>query len=101
MKSFDYVRKMVSIKQPLTAMVALDVRMGPFESDDIDVIADTTAIFLMLDSPLLTIQAIIPYSRADGSIAFSRGQITEVLGNSADSPCLLLKLFSAAPVGIS
>ncbi len=37
-------------------MITLDVHMGPFEFDERDVLADTTAIFLMLDSPLLTIQ---------------------------------------------
>jgi hypothetical protein len=101
MKSFDYVRRLVSIKRPQTAMVALDVRMGRFESEDMDTIADTTAIFLILDSPLLTIQAIVPYSRAEGSITYSREQFTEMPGNSSNSPCFLLKLFPAAPVGIS
>jgi hypothetical protein len=100
-KSFDYVRRTVNIKQPQTAMVALDVRMGRFESEDLDPIADTKAIFLMLDSPLLTIQAIVPYSRAGDSINFLREQFTEMPGDSTDFPCLLLKLFSAAPTSVS
>jgi hypothetical protein len=52
-RSFDYLRTLVRIKNPQAAMITLAVRMGPFESDERDVLADTTAIFLMLDSPLL------------------------------------------------
>jgi hypothetical protein len=101
MKSFDYVRQMVSVKQPQAAMVALDVRMGRFESEDLDPIANTTAIFLMLDSPLLTIQAIVPYERSGGVITFGKEQLTEMSGDSNDSPCLLLKLFSSVPLGVN
>ena len=54
------MRTLVRIKNPQAAMITLDVRMGPFESDERDVLADTTAIFLMLDSPLLTIQVLLP-----------------------------------------
>ena len=63
-RSFDYLRTLVRIKNPQAAMITLDVRMGPFESDERDVLADTTAIFLMLDSPLLTIQVLLPYTRS-------------------------------------
>ncbi len=52
-RSFDYLRTLVRIKKPQTAMITLDVRMGPFEPDERDVLADTTSVFLMLDSPLL------------------------------------------------
>lgn len=101
MKSFDYVRRMVNVKQPQTAMVALDVRMGRFESEEVDAMADTTAIFLMLDSPLLTIQVIVPYLRSGRAISLLREQFTEMPGENEDSPCLLFKLFSDAPLGVS
>src|SRR5260370_28081928 len=65
-RSFDYLRTIVGIKKPQAAMIALDVRMGPFESDERDILADTTAVFLMLDSPLLTIQVLLPYTRCGG-----------------------------------
>src|SRR5277367_5769919 len=44
-RSFDYLRTLVRIKNPQAAMIALEVRMGPFESDERDVLADTTAVF--------------------------------------------------------
>src|SRR6516165_5462467 len=50
-RSFDYLRTLVGIKTPQAAMLALDVRMGLFENDERDVVAEKTAIFLMLDSP--------------------------------------------------
>lgn len=96
LRGFYYVRKIVGIKQPQSAMIALDVRMGPVLSEEIDVLADTTAIFVMLDSLLLTIQVILPYSRSGGRIIFSREQFTELSGCERESPCLLLKLFPAA-----
>src|SRR5258708_22990062 len=65
-RSLDYLRTLVRIKNPQAAMITLDVRMGPFESGERDVLADTTAIFLMLDSPLLTIQVLLPYTRCGG-----------------------------------
>src|ERR1700694_761065 len=65
-RSFGYLRTLVRIKNPQAAMITLDVQMGPFESDERDVLADTTAIFLMLDSPLLTIQVLLPYTRCGG-----------------------------------
>src|ERR1700675_4462493 len=65
-RSFDYLRTLVRIKNPQAAMITLYVQMGPFESDERDVLADTTAVFLMLDSPLLTIQVLLPYTRCGG-----------------------------------
>ena len=62
-RSFDYLRTLVGIKMPQAAMIALDVRMGLFENDDREVVTEKTAVFLMLDSPLLTIHAILPYAR--------------------------------------
>jgi hypothetical protein len=96
MKSFDYVRSIVAIKQPQSAMIALAVRMAPV-SEGRGALAETTAIFVMLDSPLLTIQVILPYSRSSRGIVFSREQFTEMTGAERDSPCLLLKLFPNAP----
>src|SRR5208337_707410 len=43
-RSFDYLRTLVRIKAPQAALITLDVRMGPFESDARDVLPDTTAI---------------------------------------------------------
>jgi hypothetical protein len=100
MKSFDYVRRMVAIKQPQSAMIALDVRMAP-ASEESSGLADTTAIFVMLDSPLLTIQVILPYSRSGRGIVFSKEQFTEMAGAERDSPCLLLKLFPNVPALVS
>src|SRR6185437_7982192 len=59
-RSFDYLRTMVGIKKPQAAMITLDVRMGPFESDQRDVLADSTAIFLMLDSPFYRFRFFCP-----------------------------------------
>lgn len=96
MHGFDYVRRIVGIKRPQSAMIALDVRMGAALSEEIEVLADMKAIFLMLDSPLLTIQVILPYSRLGGGITFSREQFTEMSGGERESPCLLFKLFPTA-----
>src|ERR1700683_61558 len=68
-RSFDYLRSLVRIKNPQAAMITLAVRMGPFESDERDVLPDTTAVFLMLDSPLLTIQVLLPYTCCGGRSA--------------------------------
>jgi hypothetical protein len=100
MKSFDYVRRMVAIKQPQSAMIALDVRMAPV-SEESGALPETTAIFVMLDSPLLTIQVILPYSRSGRGIVFSKEQFTEMTGAERDSPCLLLKLFPNVPAIVS
>jgi len=59
-RTFDYLRTMVGIKKPQAAMITLDVRMGPFESDQRDVLADSTAIFLMLDSPFYRFRFFCP-----------------------------------------
>ena len=99
-RSFDYLRTLVGIKAPQAAMMALDVRMGPFESDEREIVPEKTAIFLMLDSPLLTIQVILPYKRSGGRIAVSRVQYTEMPGAEETTPCQIFKLFSDAPVRV-
>ena len=99
-RSFDYLRTLVGIKAPQAAMMALDVRMGPFESDEREIVPEKTAIFLMLDSPLLMIQVILPYTRAGGRIAVSRVQYTEMPGAKETTPCQIFKLFSDAPVRV-
>ena len=99
-RSFDYLRTMVGLKTPQAAMITLDVRMGPFENDEREVVAEKTAIFLMLDSPLLTIQVIVPYTRSGGRIAVSRVQYTEMPGAEETTPCQIFKLFSDAPVRV-
>ena len=99
-RSFDYLRTMVGLRTPQAAMITLDVRMGPFESDERDVLADTTAIFLMLDSPLLTIQVLLPYTRCGGSIAVSNVHYTEMPGDDGGTPCPLFKIFSDVPVAV-
>jgi hypothetical protein len=96
-RSFDCLRTLVGIKAPQAAMMTLDVRMGPFESDEREVVPEKTAIFLMLDSPLLTIQVILPYTRSGGRIAVSRVQYTEMPGAEETTPCQIFKLFSDAP----
>jgi hypothetical protein len=96
-RSFDYLRTMVGIKKPQAAMITLDVRMGPFESDRRDVLADSTAIFLMLDSPLLTIQVLLPYTRCGGRTAVSNVHYTEMPGDDGDMPCQLFKVFPDVP----
>ncbi len=93
-RSFDYLRALVRINNPQAAMIALDVRMGQFEADERDVLADTTAIFLMLDSPLLTIQVILPYTRSGGRITVSNVHYTEMPGDEVEAPCQLFKVFS-------
>jgi hypothetical protein len=72
--------------------------MGLFESEDREVVADTTAIFVMIDSPLLTIQAIAPYIRSNGRITVSNVQFSEMPGDDNAAPCPLLRIFSDAPV---
>ena len=99
-RSFDYLRTMVGLRTPQAAMITLDVRMGPFENDERDVVAEKTAIFLMLDSPLLTIQVILPYTRSGGIVALSGVQYTEMAGAEGTTPCQIFKLFSDAPVGV-
>ena len=81
-------------------MITLNVRMGPFESDERDVLADTTAIFLMLDSPLLTIQVLLPYTRCGGRTAVSNVHYTEMPGDDGGAPCQLFKVFSDVPVAV-
>jgi hypothetical protein len=81
-------------------MITLDVRMGLFEADERDVVADTTAIFLMLDSPLLTIQVLLPYRRSAGRTAVSNVHYTEMPGDEGDAPCQLFKVFSHVPAAV-
>ena len=81
-------------------MMTLDVLMGPFENDEREVVPEKTAIFLMLDSPLLTIQVILPYTRSGGRIAVSRVQYTEMPGAEETTPCQIFKLFSDAPARV-
>ena len=100
MRGFDYLRNVVRLKHPQAAMIALDVRMGRFESEEVDVAPDTTAIFFMLDSPLLTIQVIVPYARSHNGITLSREQFTESTSDKGDIPCPLFRLFSNAPVPV-
>ena len=92
-RSYDYLRTMVGLRTPQAAMITLDVRMGTFESDERDVLADTTAVFLMLDSPLLTIQVLLPYTRCGGRTAVSNVHYTETPGDDGGVPCLLFKVF--------
>jgi len=99
-RSFDYLRTMMGLRTPQAAMITLDVRMGPFENDEREVVAEKTAIFLMLDSPLLTIQVILPYTRSGGRIAVSRVHYTEMPGDEDAAPCPLFKIFPAAPVAV-
>src|ERR1700688_3531006 len=86
-RSFDYLRTLVRIKNPQAAIITLDVQMGPFESDERDVLADTTAIFLMLDSPLLTIQVLLPYTRCGGGTDGSKFSHNAMAGDDRSSPC--------------
>jgi len=74
--------------------------MGAFESEDKEVVADTSAVFVMFDSPLLTIQAIAPYTRFNGRVAVSEVQYTGMPGDENASPCQMLKIFSEAAVGV-
>src|SRR5438309_3116767 len=99
-RSFDYLRTLVRIKNPQAAMITLDVRMGPFESDERDVLADTTAVFLMLDSPLLTIQVLLPYRRSGGRTAVSNVHYTEMPGEDGGAPCQLFKVFPDVPSAV-
>ena len=99
-QSFDYLRTLVRIKNPQAALITLDVRMGPFESDERDVLADATAIFPMLDSPLLTIQVLLPYTRCGGRIAVSNVHYTEMPGEEGGAPCQLFKIFSGVAAAV-
>jgi hypothetical protein len=99
-RSFDYLRTLVGIRAPQAAMITLDVQMGPFENDEREIVAEKTAIFLMLDSPLLTIQIILPYRRSGGMVAVSELHYTEVTGAENASPCPIFKIFSEAPMAV-
>jgi hypothetical protein len=44
-RSFEYLRTLARINKPQATLITLDVRMGLFESEDTEVVADTTAIF--------------------------------------------------------
>jgi hypothetical protein len=99
-RSLDYLRTLVRIKNPQAAMIALAVQMGPCERDERDVLADTTAIFLMLDSPLLTIQVILPYTRSGGRITASNVHYTEMPGDECGEPCQLFKVFPDVPAAV-
>jgi hypothetical protein len=99
-RSFDYLRTLVRIKTPQAAMIVLNVRMGPSENDEREVVAEKTAIFVMLDSPLLTIQAILPYKRSGGRIAVSDVHYSEMPGDENATPCQIFKIFSDVPAGV-
>jgi hypothetical protein len=99
-RSFDYLRTLARINKPQAALITLDVRMAPFESEDREVVAHTSAIFVMFDSPLLTIQAIAPYTRSNGRITVSKAHFSEMHGDDNAAPCPLLRIFSDAPVAV-
>jgi len=99
-RSLDYLRTLVGIKTPQAAMIALDVRMGLFDNDEREVVTEKTAVFLMLDSPLLTIQAILPYKRLGGRVAVSDVHYSEMPGDEDASPCQIFKIFSDVPAGV-
>jgi hypothetical protein len=99
-RSFEYLRTLARINKPQAALITLDVRMGAFESEDKEVVADTTAIFVIFDSPLLTIQAIAPYTRCNGRITVSKVHFSETRGDENAAPCQMLKIFSEAAVGV-
>jgi len=99
-RSFDYLRTLVGIRTPQATMMTLDVRMGTFENDERDIVAEKTAVFLMLDSPLLTIQVILPYTRTGGRVAVSEIHYTEMPGKDNTSPCQIFKIFSEAPMAV-
>jgi hypothetical protein len=48
----------------------------------------------MLDSPLLTIQVLLPYTRCDGRAAVSNVHYTEMPGDDGGAPCQLFKVFA-------
>jgi hypothetical protein len=54
----------------------------------------------MLDSPLLTIQVLLPYTRSGGRIAVSNVQYTEMPGDEGGAPCQLFKIFADVPVTV-
>ena len=99
-RSFDYLRTLVGIKAPQAAIIALDIQMGLFENDEREVVAEETAIFLMLDSPLLAIQVILPYQRSGGRIAVSDVHYSEMPGDENATPCQIFKIFSNVPAGV-
>jgi hypothetical protein len=88
------------MRAPQAAIITLDVRLAAFENDEREVVADQTGIFPMLDSPLLTIQVILPYTRSRGRVAVSKVHWTEVPGDQFAAPCQLFKIFSDAPAGV-
>jgi hypothetical protein len=55
---------------------------------------------LMLDSPLLTIQVLLPYTRCGGRTAVSNVHYTEMPGDEGGTPCPLFKIFSDVPVAV-
>lgn len=97
-KNFDYVRSMVSIKRPQATMITLDVRMGLLESEEVDAVADTNAILVVLESALATIQVIVPYTRAGNQINLLREEFTEATNEEEQIPCSMFRLFSKASV---
>ena len=99
-RSFDYLRTLVGIKAPQAAIIALDIQMGLFENDEREVVAEKTAIFVMLDSPLLTIQVILPYERSGGRIAVSDVHYSEMPGDENATACQIFKIFSDVPAGV-
>ena len=99
-RSFDYLRTLVGIKAPQAAIIALDIQMGLFENDEREVVAEETAIFLMLDSPLLAIQVILPYKRSGGRIAVSDVHYSEMPGDENAMHCQFFKIFSDVPAGV-
>ncbi len=75
--------------------------MGLVQTQDKEVVADPTALFVMFDSPLLTIQAIAPYTRSNGTITVSRVHFSEMPGEDDAGPCQIFKIFSDVPVAAS
>jgi hypothetical protein len=97
-RGFDYLRTLARIRKPQAALITLHVRMGRFESDEREAVADTTAIFVRLDPPLLTIQAIAPYTRSGGRTTLSSVHFTEMPDDENAAPCTLQD-FHGRPCG--
>src|SRR5260370_41950998 len=57
-RSFDYLRTLVRIKNPQSATIALNVRMGTFETDHRHGLADTPCCFFMSHSPLVSLNVL-------------------------------------------
>jgi len=55
---------------------------------------------LMLDSPLLTIQVLLPYRRSGGRTAVSNVHYTEMPGDDGGAPCQLFKVFPDVPAAV-